>query len=363
MNSVSRTLGLSVRLGLIATAMLLTQQATADGADTNYGTTITNNVNVDFEVAGTPQPTATSGPVTFDVDRLVSFTVAENQLARTPTTLGASGVGAGSLNYVEFIVTNLTNGALDFNLSVLSPQSSSDDFDMLNARVEIDDGNGDGDFTGGDYITALAENDSILVRIYADTPATGPTDTQVSDLSLVANGAESPGVNLTAGGPWDANTLQNVFGDAGNDNEETAEWGFVLGAPNVTVSKVPTVVSDPFGSPDPKAIPGSVMRYTISIANSGGDAASNVSISDPIDAAVNLYEQVASSGISVITITDDGGTSTTCDAHLDGTDVPADGCIYDPLAGPGGTLTVGGAAAFNVGAGETWTVAFEVIIP
>lgn len=370
MKTLRNTLGLFARLG-IATALLFGQQAMADGADTNYGETVRNTALVDYSVGGTAQPTETSGEVTFDVDRLVVFTVAENQIARTSTTLGASGVGAGSLNYVEYVVTNLTNGPLDFNLSVLSPQSSADDFDMLATRIEIDDGNGDADFTGGDYIDNLAENASILVRIYADTPATGPGDTEVSDLSLVVNGAEpagtvaSPGATLLDGGVWDPVVVQNVFGDTDENNEETAEWGFVLGAPNVSVSKVPTVVSDPFGSADPKAVPGSVMRYTISIVNSGTDTAGGISISDPIDAFVNMYEQVASSGISVVTITRTvpAAAATTCDAHLDGTDVAADGCIYDPLAGPGGTLTVGGASAFDVADGETWTVAFEVVIP
>lgn len=372
MKTASRTLSLMCRLGLGAAALLLTQHAFADGADTNYGTTISNTALVDYEVAGNPQPQETSGPVTFDVDRLVNFTVVETTAVDTPTTLGADGTAPGNTNYVEFTVTNLTNGPLDFNLSVLTPQSGADDFDMLNPRVEIDDGNGDADFTGGDYIDDLAENGSILVRIYADTPTTG-TNGWISLLSLIANGADpagttaAPGANLDNTGAWIAGTVQNVFGDAGNDNSETDEMGFVIGAPDVTVSKTVVLVSDPFGSADPRAVPGSVMRYEIEIANAGGDAASNISIGDVIDASIELREQVA--GISTITITDDGGTSTTCDAETGGADTNGDGCFYSAAAIPPAaarTLTVAGMNTagdpINVPAGETWVISFEVVI-
>lgn len=372
MKTASRMLGLVFRLGLGTTALLLTQYALADGADTNYGTTISNTALVDYDVAGNPQPQETSGPVTFEVDRLVNFTVVETTAVDTPTTLGADGSAPGNTNYVEFNVTNLTNGALDFNLSVLTPQSGADDFDMLNPRVEIDDGNGDADFTGGNYIDDLAENGSILVRIYADTPVAG-TNGWISLLSLVANGADpagttaAPGANLDNTGVWDKDTVQNVFGDNGNDNTESDEMGFVIGAPDVTVTKAVTLVSDPFGSPVPRAVPGSVMQYLITIDNAGGDAASNISIGDIIDASIELREQ--SPGVSTITITDDGGTATTCDAETGGADTNGDGCFYSAAAIPPAaarTLTVAGLNTagdpINVPAGETWTVAFEVVI-
>lgn len=367
MKTLGKTLGLFVRLSISATALLITQQAVAELGDTNFNTPVSNTAVVDYDVAGTGF-TETSPAEVFVVDRKVNFLVEEVDSLPTPTTLGATG----NLNYVEYRVTNLTNGTMDFTLSVLSPQvgAPTDQFDMTIVSVEADDGNDP--FTGGNYIDDLAEDASVLVRIYATTPASGPVDGDISQLTLVASAADA-NTELTEQATWTKGAVDNVFANASGADPgtgfatETADDTFELAAPVVDVTKLAAVISDPFSSGTPKAIPGAIMEYTITIDNSGNDTASNISIGDIIDPSVELVEQVA--GISTITITDDGGTQTTCNAEVGGADTNGDGCFYSAAAiGPvaARTLTVAGlntaGAPINVPGLQTWTVSFQVTI-
>ena len=364
MKTVVSKLGLLGRLSITTVALLISQYAMADGADTNYDTDISNQATVSYDVAGNAQTPVDSNIETFKVDRMIVFTNVEADGLLTSTMLGNTG------DFIEFTVTNLSNGPMDFNLTVLTPQVATDDFDMLVPTIQSDIGGGV--FTGGPYIDDLAENASVAVRIFANTPLAGPTNGQISNLSLLATAADpggssgAPGANLTQGGVWNKNALDNVFAnasgeDAGGNATEAAEDGYVIEAPVITVDKAASVVSDPFSSVDPKAIPGAVMRYLITIDNSGADAASSVSISDLINTNLTLLVQdpVGNPGVSVITITDDGGATSTCDAELGGVDTDSDGCVFGDTAD---TLDVGGASAFDVPAGETWTVEFDVVI-
>lgn len=367
MKIVSNTLGLFVRLGISATALLVTQQAVAELADTNFSTPVSNTAVVDYDVAGTGF-TESSAPEVFVVDRKVNFLVEEVDGLPTPTTLGATG----NLNYVEYRVTNLTNGTMDFMLSALSPQvgAPTDQFDMTIVSVQVDDG---GDpFAGGAYIDDLAEDASVLVRIYATTPASGPVNGDISQVSLVVSAADA-NVELTEEATWTKGSVDNVFANASGPDgvtgfaTESADDTFELAAPVIDVTKAATVISDPFSSGTPKAIPGAIMQYTITIDNTGNDIASNISIGDVIDPSVELVEQVA--GISTITITDDGGTPTTCNAEVGGADTNGDGCFYSAAAiGPAAarTLTVAGLNTagdpISVPGLETWTVSFQVTI-
>ena len=82
----------------------------AFAAGTTAGSTITNNVTVNFQVGGVSQ-TSVSASNSFTVDRKVNFTVAEDGSATTQ-------VSPGQLAAVTaFIVTNTSNAPLDFALA------------------------------------------------------------------------------------------------------------------------------------------------------------------------------------------------------------------------------------------------------
>lgn len=365
MKTVRKKFSLLVRLSITATAMLMGQQAMAEGTDTNWDTDVSNTATVNYDVASTAQTPVSSLPVVFKVDRKINFTVTEVTAGATPTTLGEDGTLPGNDNYIEYLVTNLTNGPMDFRLSVLTPQSAGDDFDMLVPRVELDDGSDP--WNGNDYIDNLAEDASVTVRIYATTPSTGPTNGQTADLSLVAQAADpsgdvaTPGAVLTESGSWNQGTVDNVLADAGRDNSESFEDSFILEAPTLAVAKTVDIVSDPFNLlVNPKAIPGAIMEYEIEIDNTGLAAATNISISDVIDANVEVV-----AGANNVSIFDGIATTITCTAEVVGGDGNGDGCWYEPVAvvGPPAiaarTLTVSG---FDVPAGQTWTITFQVTI-
>src|SRR6186713_550227 len=100
----------SNRLGIVgACALALLGAQPAFAAGTTAGSTITNNVTVNYQVGGVGQ-TASTASNTFTVDRKINVTVADvNALTTT--------VSPGQLAAVTaYTVTNLSNAPLDFAL-------------------------------------------------------------------------------------------------------------------------------------------------------------------------------------------------------------------------------------------------------
>ncbi len=101
-----------------------------------------------------------------------------------------------------------------------------------------------------------------------------------------------------------------IFGDAAGsaasdvarDGKHSASGTFTITAAGLTVSKTATVYWDPvnlFASP--KAIPGAVITYTVTVTNAAGGAdASNVAITD------NLNAMISAGNIAFRTQYDDG---------------------------------------------------------
>lgn len=405
MKTVMKNLGPMMRLGVTAIVLLMTQQAMALGTDP--GVTISNTASVDYEVNGTGQPTETSNAASFLVDRRVAFDVARMGGALTPTDAGdlATDVPAAS-NYLDFYVTNLSNGALDFNLAFeqllasdgdiygggtadtgVAPAGGGDDVDMGNVRIRVASGLDPAGAPGtgpeptlADNITAiddLPEDRSIRVRIYADTPGT-LTNLDISGLRLLATAAAPNAVPLPGDPAEGTNLLEdtgadvpgevdNVFVNAADGNGNATESdvdGFLVSSADLTVAKTAIVSDDPFGgvAPNAKAVPGATITYTITIDNTaGGVDATNVAISDLIQVLeVVLVESAPGSGVSTITLTPSVGAPSTCNADLDGTDdTPApDGCVFDPATNPD-TLEVTG---LTVPAGQSLDVSFDVTI-
>jgi uncharacterized repeat protein (TIGR01451 family) len=80
-----------------------------------------------------------------------------------------------------------------------------------------------------------------------------------------------------------------VFGDGlgtddGNvDGAHSASGTYTVATATFVISKTSAVINDPLnGTTNPKRIPGALVRYTISIQNTGGTSATNVVASDPV---------------------------------------------------------------------------------
>lgn len=333
-----------------ATALIAFTSAPAIAAGTDAGTTITNTATVGYSVGGVAQEDETASD-SFTVDRKIDVTVAEN--GGTSTTVAPDQDNAA----ITFTVTNLSNSVADFDLSVV--QSASDDFDISNVEFYIDDG--DGVFNAADgaavtYIDELAEDASVVIHVVGDIPDT-VTNGQSADVALVADaheggGASSLGSEITATAGANTTGVDTVLADGAGD-EDVAEDGsfsdtdsFVVTAADLTVTKTSTIISDPINlTTNPKAIPGAVIEYCITVANAAGvGTATDVDVSDVLPGEVSF---VSAFGIYV-----DGDAA--CTGGTEG--VGSGDAAYNS-----GTGTVTGDLS-NIAASQTRSLYFRVTI-
>jgi uncharacterized repeat protein (TIGR01451 family) len=376
------------RAAIVATALTVGITSNAFAAGTTSGTVVGNIATINYSVDGTAQPEVgstelgnTTGPgaeTTFLVGTTINLTLVEDNTTFTP-------VAAGSLlQATSFVLTNLGNDSQGYNLtaanSALAVFTLADAFDV-SAFAYYVDVNGDGLLDGLDtLITAgnllsLAPDASIELLVTATIPVSEVDGTQ-STISLTA-------VTTTAGGAipvvetagvFDSTVVQIVFSDpstvaAGTDpgQFEGDASAIALDAYRVltaalTVSKTTSVYSDPAnGLVNPKAIPGAILTYTISIVNNGSGTATGISIADIVteitDGTVafnTLYNDgtttcAAAQGLAV---KDGGDLAAICKTNVSGDD-SADFTV--------GTVTVA-AAGLTLAAGDTATLSFQVTI-
>jgi uncharacterized repeat protein (TIGR01451 family) len=277
----------------------------ANAAGTASNTSITNRATVSYSVGGVAQtaiqssPTgntsATGSDTTFVVDNKVIQTVAPVAGAAIQTVPGATNVVAA------FTVTNTGNTAQGYLLTptnaaagTASPfgSGSPDNSDVGNLRVFVDSGAGGtlNSYDASDTatsITTLAPDTSVRVYILSDVPLTA-TNNQYANVQLAARatttGTATP-VTQTAGADSPA-AVDIVFADTGvvaRDGIAEGQSQYLVQSATLTVTKTSSVFSDPFNNTtNPKAIPGAIVQYTITVANTGASSATGVTVSDPI---------------------------------------------------------------------------------
>jgi uncharacterized repeat protein (TIGR01451 family) len=163
--------------------------------------------------------------------------------------------------------------------------------------------------------------------------------------------------------PGDADaaaTVDVVFADTGvNVNRLVfADDQYFVQSAALSVAKTSTVISDPFSSSNPKAVPGATVEYAIALTNSGAVSATVVTITDPIPVNTTFATGTYNAGVSSVSITVGLAPPTFCVAEA-GSDTNGDGCFRTA----GGVLTVGSPALATVASGGTAvTVRFRVTI-
>ncbi len=368
MKLVSRKIGLILRLGVLATALLFGQQAMAVG--TRADTQVLNTATVDFEVAGVVQDQL-SATAEFVVDRRVNFNLTLLGGALVPVTPG--GTFPPEDYFFDFELTNTSNSEIDFNVlltemvggTVRPLQDDNADMDSVEYAVSANSyANGDTDPARGGprYVDELEADDSIRIRVFGDAAA-AMTNGQIAGVDLNVIGAVG-GTSGTEGLPlangFGANTalgVENVFADAGNDNSETAQDGFIVVSAELSVVKSFLISNDPLGAG--LAIPGVTMEYSIAITNANAvTAATAVSVTDLISPNVAFVFDAYGSGDDVQLVELISGITTVCSADVG--DVDNDGC---GIFAPGSTLIVGGNGTLSVGVSDTLTISFQVLIP
>ena len=368
-------------IGITAVLLLLTQSAFALGTDED--TDVDNRATVaysvglvaqeviesdDFLSGGNSTPgVGNGGDTTFEVDRLIDFEL----VGPAGNTIVAPDETDAEL---AFLITNSGNDHQDFTFTV-SNQGGT--FNMNPAQFEIwvdvdDDGAFDPLIDNRSYVDDLVPDGVTTARIFvlADADNPTPTDGQTAIVELVAvahygeDGATgNPGLVVDDHTliPDDSAVVQNVFGEGGALNYDNAEEGqgtYEAQAATLTVTKDSTVISDLFGSANPKAVPGSVVAYTVTIVNTGTVAADNVSISDLIQVANVIFNtgQYAFGDAAITVNGSDVIDPGTCIVDGDATD----GCTYD---GGSGALTLGIAApGVSIPATETAVFTYQVTI-
>jgi uncharacterized repeat protein (TIGR01451 family) len=367
-------------------AIAVSQQALAVG--TGADTPITNTATVSFQVGGVTQTPIVSNTAEFRVDRKIDLHVQE--VGNTTTTATPGGT-----NFVTtFFLRNDGNDSQGFQFAstaalVNRPNGSTvgfsaivDAFEVTNTRVFVESTACTGIAQGGlGYLAAsdtattvptLGADSCAFVYVVADAPVTA-TNGQGAVVRLAAT-ARVPttlaALTQTAGADG-VMTVDTVFGDTATipgqvarDAQAFADDIYVISAAALAVAKTSAVVYDPFNgdiAPGvfPKAIPGARVEYAITLTNTGAQAASVVSISDPIPANTVFATGTYNAGASSVQI-QVGATITHCNAEAGGTDTNGDGCVRTAL----NALTVGSPALATVatGAGNAVTVRFRVTI-
>ena len=346
----------SQRLGAVSLLVLAALAATpAYAAGTAAGSTITNTVQVNYQVGGVAQ-NAVSASDTFTVDRKINVTVAA--VGTTTTTVSPGQLAA----VTAFTVTNLSNATLDFALTAAQQtggagaHSNTDNFDVSNVKIYVDT-NGNGVYDAGDtqvtYLDELAADGAKTVFVVADIPL-GRATGDVAAVTLTATGREggaagSMGVALVQTATANTASMDTVFADgagatdAARDAAFSAKNDYTVLAAALSAVKTDRVISDPLnGTTNPKAIPGAVVEYCIAVSNAaGGATATNVALTDVLPTATTYQ---SSFGI-LLNGTVTGGT-----------------CNADGVAGGSfASGTVSGTLA-SVVAADTRTLVFRVTI-
>lgn len=378
-----------VRAGVVlASLALVGESATAIG--TASGISVDNIATVEYAVGATTQPTiessptgnttGTGTPTSFLVDNMVDLTVSE-------TSLGYTTVAAGGANEVlVYTVRNTGNTVQDFSLSAADlataaadPFGGNDNFDATGVGIFVD-ANNDGLYDAGDtatYIDELAADTDVEVFVVRSIPALQVSG-DVSGITLTAQVAQGgtltvQGADITAddaGSADDPTLVQIVFADGSGDTDDPINPdgkhsdtdAYRVGAAVLTVAKTSQVISDPVnGASNPKAIPGAIVEYTVTISNdvAATATATSVQVTDDLDAQITAgtidfnpdsYGGVGSGlGMEVTAPNINGGVATPLSN------------IADPDQGDftANVVTVGG---ISLNAGDTATVRFQVVI-
>jgi uncharacterized repeat protein (TIGR01451 family) len=298
---------------LIAAGLALgaTQQAMAAG--TASGVSIDNTASLTYSVGGVPQTGIASNTESFAVDNKINLTVARVDAAAVGVTPGQ--VAATPLPnppaYLTFTVTNTGNTTQDYLLSNTNPASGASnpfggtsEFAVSSCRTFIETAGGAGLQIGTDleatYLDGLAADASSTVYLVCNTPLTA-TNSQDAVAGLIAQAVDAAGsvgaesVPYTAPQLTAANTQGGVeivaadgtgseAGDADRDTKFSARDAYVIQSATLSVTKTVTTLCDPFnGTSSPKNIPGSMVRWTITVANTGTASATLATISDTLN--------------------------------------------------------------------------------
>lgn len=274
----------------------------AVAANTASGTAITNSVTLDYEVNGVAQTQKTAS-VTFSVDRKIIFTVvASNKAGGTEKSASPNTpvAATNNPNVITYTVTNTGNTAQFFSATMTDTNSITGGGGVTyywNTTGTLAQTNGvvtnATAYTPGDAInSSVAAGGSLYLYAVIAVPA-GAQDTETRDIAVAAVSIVDGATNtpLANGGVAGSGTAVVIAMGGGTDGDNlVSDTGrFLVAASQLTLSKGMSVYSDPIhGVTGPKAIPGAVVTYIVTITNgSATTSATNIVMNDNLDAEID----------------------------------------------------------------------------
>jgi uncharacterized repeat protein (TIGR01451 family) len=370
MKQIQRKWFFAALITIIVIAALVPQQASALG--TASGTTINNAASVVYSVGSVTQPLYTGPTTTFAVDTKVIFNVSKIDVS--PIQVAPGDNTSSTTRRLQFQLRNDSNANIRFRVAAA---------DLASGLTVTFGGTGYTDnrnvfttitacFDGGDNVCTAGEE---LKIVNVDT--TDATIIVTGDISSAALNADIIGALLTAtavdagGNPLVETAAPTISGvdilladgagtdDAARGGTYTERNSWQVSAALMTVTKAAVVYSDPYNiTTNPKAIPGAVITYTITVANAAGGAqATNVTLTDSLNA------EIAAGRVAFATQFNDGVNACaagqgivvngTCNSNA------ADADNGDFNVTTGNTVTVGIPSITSPGTAE---VKFQVVI-
>lgn len=365
-------------LGAVSSiALIAFSSAPAMAEGTTAGSSIINQVKVDYRVGGVDQVAATDSD-TFVVDRKIDVNV--NFTGASPES-----VSPGEDNVVlAFDVTNLSNTVVDLDLTTVLTAGTAANIENIRIYLDAD---GDGVLDAGElaagpitYLDEVAADDgtgaqTVAVLVVADVTLDA-VNTDTFDIALVADAYEGgtvgvQGAEITATAGANTAGVDTVLADGNggtgedvdNDGAYSDEGTFAVSGANVAVVKSSRIVSDPVnGTTNPKAIPGATIEYCIAVSNDTGSAtATDISVTDdlPFDVTYLSAFGIYIDGTATV---DSSGATPVATCNADGTEGVATGdASYGVGTGTGGANQVLGDLS-NIAAGLTRSLYFRVTI-
>lgn len=277
---------------LIIMAAMIPTSAMAT-TNTTAGTEIVNRAQISYKVGGISQTAVTNGTA-FLVGRKYDLLVSWQD--------GSSiSANAGDLyKSLIFNTTNLGNDTFDFFLTLTSNTNAS----IQNVAMTVDDAVCETtdpllaqDATYGYILNDVAIGVSNRICVFYNISNSVPNNTTLPIIMIANAGlgssAAGSGFQAETGGAFANNLIQVLYTDIAGDADSAKDrmhsdmGSFSIAAPIISVTKTATVVSDPAGSASPKAVPGAVIEYRVTVRNDGAALANSVEIYDDMSALHN----------------------------------------------------------------------------
>ena len=302
MKKVSTYKFITALLVCLAIAVMVPQLASAAG--TASGTSIGNTATAVYSVGSVTQPQVSTGPTaTFVVSTKVIFSLAKADAG--PVTVAPGDNTSGTARRLQYVLSNTSNKAIRFQVAAANLASAltitfgatpyTDNQNVNSFITACFDLNSNNVCDAGETFNTIASDSTYTVIVTGDIPV-GASNNDIIGALVTATAVDAGGAPLQETAVPLINAENIVLADgAGPYGDDAARSGtytdrdaWRVSAALLTITKAAAVYSDPLnGTTNPKAIPGAVITYTITVANAaGGATATNISVSDSLAAEI-----------------------------------------------------------------------------